>query len=126
MILEAYAAVRIQSLANARMCWQARSRLTRSLRRLGGMLVAPAARSEGLLPVSPPGLSVTLTRIAHRALDSDNLAAAFKPVRDGVADALCVDDGSPLVEWLYAQRRATADDTCLRGYGMVITIRRRA
>ena len=36
---------------------------------------------------------------------SDNLAAALKHVRDGVADALGMDDGDPRLVWLYGQRR---------------------
>ena len=51
------------------------------------------------------GVCVTLTRIAPRRLDGDNLAAALKSVRDGVADWLSVDDGSDLVSWYYAARR---------------------
>ena len=46
-----------------------------------------------------------LTRIGPRRLDSDNLAAALKHVRDGVADALGMDDGDPRLVWLYGQRR---------------------
>jgi len=48
---------------------------------------------------------VTLTRIAPRRLDDDNLRSALKACRDGVADWLGVDDRSPLVKWLYAQQR---------------------
>jgi hypothetical protein len=49
--------------------------------------------------------TVTLTRIAPRAFDDDNLAASFKAVRDGVADALGVKDNDSRVRWVYAQRR---------------------
>ena len=38
-----------------------------------------------------------------RPMDDDNLRSALKACRDGVADALGVDDGSPLVTWEYAQ-----------------------
>jgi hypothetical protein len=48
---------------------------------------------------------VTLTRIAPRKLDSDNLNSAFKAMRDGIADWLCVDDGHESVTWVYAQRK---------------------
>lgn len=48
---------------------------------------------------------VTLTRIGKRTLDSDNLAGAFKGVRDGIADRIGIDDGSPLIEWRYAQEK---------------------
>lgn len=56
-----------------------------------------------------PLLRVTLTRVGVRELDSDNLASACKAVRDGVADRLRLDDGSPLVEWAYRQEK------CLKG-----------
>lgn len=48
---------------------------------------------------------VTLTRIAPGTLDDDNLRPAMKAVRDGVADALGVDDRDPAVHWQYAQHR---------------------
>lgn len=48
---------------------------------------------------------IQITRIAPRALDSDNMVASAKSVRDGVADWLGVDDGSPLIDWRYAQER---------------------
>lgn len=53
------------------------------------------------------GLEVTLTRIGPSCgLDDDNLAAALKGVRDGVADALGFsDDRDPLLHWHYGQRR---------------------
>lgn len=58
-------------------------------------------------------MTITLTRVygagrglknkAARMLDSDNLAGAFKAVRDGVAEAMGIDDGSERLEWRYAQ-----------------------
>lgn len=50
-------------------------------------------------------VTVLLTRIAPRAMDTDGLAASFKSVRDGIADRLGIDDGSSKVKWEYAQRR---------------------
>ena len=38
-------------------------------------------------------------------LDSDNLASSLKAVRDGVADAMGVDDGCSRIQWCYAQRK---------------------
>lgn len=48
---------------------------------------------------------VTLTRVAPRRLDDDNLRGALKAVRDGIADRLGVDDADPRVEWRYGQRK---------------------
>jgi len=50
---------------------------------------------------------ITLTRIAPGTLDSeDNLHAGFKPVRDGLAGALGLDDGDDRFRWLYGQEKA--------------------
>ena len=51
-------------------------------------------------------LRVTLTRLSPRQLDSDNLAAALKNIRDGVAEFLGVDDAAVLVEWHYWQEKS--------------------
>jgi hypothetical protein len=48
-------------------------------------------RSRGGFPVPP--LVVTITRYGPRVMDDDGLAASLKHYRDGVADALCIDDG---------------------------------
>ena len=53
-------------------------------------------------------ITITLTRIAPRVLDDDNLASGFKAVRDGVADWLGIDDGSKRLTWVYAQRKGLA------------------
>lgn len=53
----------------------------------------------------PMPIEVTLTRVAPRALDDDNLRGCLKAVRDGVADAFGVNDNDPRVVWVYAQRR---------------------
>jgi len=45
-------------------------------------------------------LPVRLVRIAPRGLDDDNLGAAFKSVRDGIADALGIDDRDPRVAYV--------------------------
>jgi hypothetical protein len=49
-------------------------------------------------------VDVLITRLGRKPFDSDNLAMAAKHVRDGVADALDVDDGDERVTWHYAQR----------------------
>jgi hypothetical protein len=48
---------------------------------------------------------VTLRRVSPRALDGDGLQAALKSVRDGIADALGINDGSDAVTWVYQHRR---------------------
>lgn len=54
--------------------------------------------------VSLPAV-VTFTRYSCNVLDSDNLAGAFKHVRDAMAKLLNIDDGSDSVKWNYAQER---------------------
>lgn len=82
---------------------------------------------RGHIAAAGPGLRapyvVTLTRIAKKDLDDDNLRGALKAVRDGVADALGIDDGSDRAVWHYAQRRGKPGDvTIVRGYGVCIEI----
>lgn len=48
-------------------------------------------------------VTVTLTRLGGKALDGDNLASAFKGLRDEVAGWLGVDDGDDRVSWRYGQ-----------------------
>jgi hypothetical protein len=52
-----------------------------------------------------PPYAVTLTRIAPRRFDSDNLASSWKHVQDEVARQLGIDDGSDLVRWTYEQKK---------------------
>lgn len=48
--------------------------------------------------------TVKFTRIGPRKLDTDNLAGAFKAIRDAVARRLGVDDGDDRVTWEYDQK----------------------
>lgn len=92
----------LRSAANESRHHFTRSSRAHKLRQLGFLLVS--ANSPPLLPVD-----VTLTRIAPRELDDDNLAYAFKAVRDGVADALGLkNDRDPRVSWSYSQERGKA------------------
>lgn len=52
-----------------------------------------------------PGWVVTLTRVAPRELDDDNLVGRLKGVRDEVAALIGVDDGDKRVAWRYQQRK---------------------
>lgn len=51
----------------------------------------------------PPPLVVTITRIGPRKLDDDNLQSSCKYVRDMIAAAVGIDDGSAQYTWRYAQ-----------------------
>lgn len=87
----------IQSEANTRSHFMAKAKR------------AKAQRKEALsiprdLLHSPP-CTVTLTRIAPRQLDGDNLQSGFKALRDGIADRLGIDDKDPRVTWRYRQEK---------------------
>lgn len=49
------------------------------------------------------GMTVVLTRFAAKPLDDDNLRAAFKSIRDGVADVFAIRDDDPRVTFVYGQ-----------------------
>jgi len=95
------------SVANRREHWAARHRRAKRHRADAAAYVrcAIGAESEGVKLALP--LTVVLTRWGIRTLDTDNLASALKALRDGVADALGVDDGDLGVQWLYQQARGT-------------------
>ena len=88
--------IRLPSVANLREHWSAKARRTK-LQRTAAQLSCRPARAL-LLPVV-----VVLTRVAPRPLDDDNLASAFKATRDGVADALGIDDRDARIAWKYSQ-----------------------
>jgi len=99
--------IRTWSEPNLRGHWGRRARRAHKQREAARLLVRAAL--VPLPPLDPPRsgrrkIIVRLTRIGPRRLDSDNLAAALKHVRDGVADALGLDDGDERLRWLYAQR----------------------
>ncbi len=48
---------------------------------------------------------VTITRWGPRKLDSDNLIAGCKALRDGIADRLGLDDADERIVWEYTQER---------------------
>jgi hypothetical protein len=99
MRLTAKLPLRIESVANLREHWRQRAKRAQMQREAAHW----ALKGNAQPPAGP--LTVTLTRIGPRPLDTDNLAGGFKAVRDGVADWLMVDDGSPLLTWVYAQER---------------------
>lgn len=68
----------------------------------------------------PEGLAITITRIAPRKLDSDNLAGSAKAVRDGIADWLGLDDGDERLDWQYAQRKGESGE-----YGVEVQVKAR-
>lgn len=114
--------LRTVSEANAHTHWRTRQKRAKGQRTAAGLVVAAASADftvRDLNALRKRQLTVTLTRIAPRALDSDNLAGSQKHVRDGVADALGIDDRDPRVTWAYAQEKGKPGF-----YGVRIEIRR--
>ena len=95
--------LRLVSTLNVQEHWAKRAKRTKLHRQAGRLGMLPFL---GLVmrPSASHPMRVTLTRVAPRRLDSDNLSASCKALRDGIADALRVDDGSPWVQWCYGQR----------------------
>lgn len=90
--------LRTRSMANARLHWAAKAKIVKAERE------AVAMHCRGLGPEQVP-CTVTLTRIAPRQLDDDNLRSALKAVRDEVARLLKVDDRDKRVVWEYGQEK---------------------
>lgn len=100
---------------NAREHWAKKARRVKR-ERLATQWAAQAVRRRlHALAASAPQLLVTLERNAPRLLDSDNLAGAFKAVRDEVAALLGRDDSPTAgVEWRYAQAQGPQSFVAVR------------
>jgi len=102
--------IRTVSETNQREHWSSRHRRRSQQRGLARLRL-----SAEKLPSLPA--TVILTRLAQRKLDDDNLRGALKSIRDGVADAYNVDDGSDDFNWQYNQLKS-------KEYGVRIEIKR--
>ena len=102
--------LRIVSEANLREHFRAKSRRVKRHRRTAWVHTLRAfGDSTAIAAALMFPVVVTMTRVAPRTLDDDNLASAFKATRDGIADALCDgDDRDPRVTWRVAQERGAA------------------
>ena len=118
--MKAVATVPIQTVnaLNTREHWAARHR--RNVKE--SKMIALACRAPPLAEILaayrsvPPGpVVVELVRIGKRRMDDDGAIASLKAVRDALAAALGVDDGSRLIRWQYAQELGPR-------YGVRITV----
>lgn len=99
--------LRTVSEANRRDHWRVKAKRAQEQRSVTRMAVLP--RTRNLIPAIDWTLcTVLLVRTGPRFLDGDNLCGALKGVRDGVADALGVQDNDPRVTWAYGQDRGPA------------------
>lgn len=85
--------------------WAVKARNRKTLRRHAWVLTPRRMRAPCI---------VHLTRLSPGILDDDNLRPALKSIRDGIADALGIDDGDPSVRWEYAQARCKRGDEGVR------------
>ncbi len=94
---------KLPSLANARLHWRAHAKLTSGQKHLGARMAFAMDVGSAARPIA---FGIRLTRVGPRLLDEDNLASAFKHIRDGIAWACCVDDGpTGPITWRYEQRK---------------------
>lgn len=95
--------LRLVSEANRRDHWTVKAKRARDQRTAVYMMLWHKVTEHREYKASP--LTVTITRIAPRRLDDDNAVSSAKAVRDGIADALWMDDRDDRVTWVYAQER---------------------
>lgn len=114
MRLEFEIPIRTRSETNIREHWRARHRRRKEQRNLAALFTR-----QWLDEPIPGPYRITLIRLAPRKLDSDNLASSAKAIRDGIADALGIDDGDEAHRWEYeqAQRREYGVGVRIEGGG---------
>lgn len=112
--------IRTMSEANLREHWGAKARRVRHQRETVALFWQTQKLGNRIAVANKidTGLTLTLTRIAPRKLDSDNLARSFKAIRDQLAACLAVDDGDECLTWIYAQRPGKAKE-----YAVEVNIR---
>lgn len=110
VILEICLPLKLPSVANLREHWTAKARRTKTQRHITGIRTLSALRLAGVQRGDMVSRAwVTMTRVSPRPIrDGDNLQASCKAVRDGIADALGVDDADPRIDWGYAQRKGVS------------------
>lgn len=99
--------VHLTNTSNARQHWGTTARKAK-VRHPVALAVQTRVRHLGLNQEVVPHhsqLAVRLVYIGPRQLDDDGVASAVKSLRDGVADALGVDDRDPRVTWVPDQER---------------------
>lgn len=108
MTINIHLPITTYSEANKPEHWREKAPRARNQRGGALLMVRPTIRihytRKELQAVSH--ITIKLTRTAPRTMDTDNLQRALKAIRDGIADALEIDDGSPKLTWAYSQEKA--------------------
>ena len=99
--------LKLVSRCNARGHWRGQHQRDKNARGLARMMTNRALTDARFAWNLQNSLRITITRIGKntRPVDSDNLPACAKAIRDGIADELECDDGDKRLEWVYQQRR---------------------
>ena len=102
--------MRLPSMANLRLHWATKAKTVKAQRSATGLALRTTGRAFLTawkhMDANPRlHLHCLLTRVGPRKLDDDNLAHAFKAIRDEVAGYMGVDDGSERWTWQYAQQK---------------------
>lgn len=109
-----YAPVRIESEMNRREHWAARRRrFADQERAVSYSWPKPRYRDYGAADGNAKVL-VTLTRIAPRPLDQDNLVGGFKAVVDEIARVIGIDDGDKRMTYRYEQGKGKPKEYAIR------------
>ncbi len=99
--------VRTESTMNLREHWAVKAKRAKHHRRIASVVAS-------VVPWPKENVEITLTRIAPRTMDGDNLAASLKNVRDGIADAMNRNDGDKSIKWVYGQERGRVREYSVR------------
>lgn len=101
--------IKLESTLNERTHWAKRAKRAKQQRACSDLALRAASPRgmAGSLGRTPSAVAtVKIVRIAPRSLDTDNLVAAGKSVRDGIADFLGLDDRDPRVTWWVEQEKS--------------------
>ena len=106
--------IKAVSEANVREHWTTKAKRAKAQREAAKWFMGHAYLTRMQFKHS---LVIGITRLGpwRRPMDDDNLARSMKAIRDGIADALGIDDGGPRLRWDYAQEKA-------REYGVRVEI----
>lgn len=111
MTLKVVLPIKIVSVSNLREHYMVRAKRSKVHRHTAATMLRAAGK-----PPAPP-VSVTLTRIGARTLDTDNLSSGCKAARDGIADWLGLDDGDERITWRYGQQKGAAGE-----FGLIVEV----
>lgn len=107
MIVTIEVPCKVKSEANTRCHWAVRRRRFKEQREAVRLAWANQCNKR-IWSLRP--LVITMTH-RGRKMDSDNLAGAFKAVRDEIAAIIGRDDGDESIEWRYRQEKGKGSIT---------------